>query len=212
MSPPDESRDGAGTTREGGPPPEPPGATPESPVSGPRARDRLAVAAFLLVLLIPIVVRSTVPELAPRKPETLAKLHAIACLFTHKPEGWSSYYVQVRYPGRTHWETLDQAELFPLQPFGRRTRMHRLLAAWQAKPGARTEDMARWILARHAALHPELPAPAYLRFARTWMIPSREAPPQAGWRHPEWLEVPPQRRRVIVTYRVSELLGQEPAP
>lgn len=163
----------------------------------------------MLVLLIPIVVRSTVPELAPRRPLLLAKLHSIACLFTHKPEGWSSYYVQVRYPDGLRWETLDQAELFPLQPFGRRTRMHRLLAAWRAQAGPRTEDMARWILARHAALHPELPAPAQLRFTRAWMIPSRDAPPQSGWRHPQWHEVPPERRRVIATYAVSELLAED---
>lgn len=184
--------------------------TPASPAVGkPRRRDRVAVAGFLLLFLIPMFLRSTVGDAPlPRFPAVLLKVQTIACLFTHKPDGWSSYYVQVRAQDSPLWQTLEQAELFPLQPFGRRTRMHRLLAAWGAKPSAKTEDMARWIIARQLELHPNDPRPVELRFTRTWMIPSRDEPPRAGWRHPEWTEVPPQRRRVIVSYRVDDLLKE----
>lgn len=181
-----------------------------------RWRDRVAVAGFCLLLLVPVVIRSTVhPKPLPGFPPLLTKLCSISCLFTHKPDGWSSYYVQVRYPGHPRWESLDQSELFPLEPFGRRTRMHRLLGAWKAKGGPRTEDMARWVLKRHAELHPEGPRPEAVRFARSWQIPDPERPPQGHWRHPTWLEAPPQRRRVIATYRASDLLEtpeQEPQP
>lgn len=167
----------------------------------------MAVAVFLLVFLIPMALRSTLSHdrPLPGAPALLDKLHSIACLFTLKPEGWSSYYVQVRYADRQRWETLDQAELFPLQPFGRRTRMHRLLVAWRAKPSARTRDMAGWILRRHAQLHPDEPRPDAIRFARAWTIPSTDEPPQHGWRHPTWLEIPPKQRRVIVVYLSDEL-------
>ncbi|MEM9458744.1 MAG: hypothetical protein AAGF11_31495 [Myxococcota bacterium] len=176
---------------------------------------RLAVASFCLLLLVPVVLRATVhPAPLPGLPSWLSKLSNIACLFTYKPEGWDSYYVQVRYPGHERWQTLDQAELFPLQPFGRRTRMHRLLSVWRAQAGARTQDMARWILRRHAQLHPEAPPPEAIRLGRTWSFPDPERPPSAGWRHPAWAEVPPERRRVIASYRRSELLvepaAQEP--
>jgi hypothetical protein len=168
----------------------------------------MAVAGFVLVVLLPILARSTVhPTPLPGSPELLDKLHAIACLFTAKPQGWSSYYVQVRYPDRVGWETLEQAELFPLQPFGRRTRMHRLLVAWQAKPSRRTADLARWIVVHHAELHPERPLPDAIRFARAWMIPSRDAPPQHGWQHPEWQDTSPRSRKVIVEYAVPDLLA-----
>lgn len=178
--------------------------TPEPPA--PRRRDRVAVAAFLILFLIPMFARSTVLRRPlPGAPELLTKLHSIACLFTHKPNAWGSYYVQIRYPERPTWETLDQHELFPLQPFGRRTRMHRLLVAWQAKPSPKTEDMARWIVERHTFLHPEAPRPEAIRFTRAWMIPSRDEPPEHGWRHPTWLEVPPKRRRVIAVYLVDDL-------
>jgi hypothetical protein len=174
----------------------------------PRLRDRLAVAAFVLGVLLPILARSTVhPAPLPGTPQLLDKLHAIACLFTQKPDGWSSYYVQVRYPDRMAWETLEQSELFSLQPFGRRTRMHRLLVAWQAKPGRKTEDLARWIVVQHAERHPERPLPIAIRFTRAWMIPSRDAPPQHGWQHPDWQETSPRSRRVIVEYDVAELLA-----
>lgn len=177
--------------------------------SKPRARDRIAVIAFLLLFLIPMLLRSTVVQgPLPGSPELLNKLHNIACLFTHKPERWNSYYVQIQRADTHAWQTVDQAELFPLEPFGRRTRMHRLLAAWQAKPSQRTKDMARWIILRWVALHPNEPAPLALRFTRAWMIPSRTEPPQHGWAHPEWFEVPPKRRRVIVTYEIDELFPE----
>jgi len=163
------------------------------------------------LFLIPMLLRSTAPERQiPGTPALLIKLHSIACLFTHKPSGWSSYYVQIQPEGSPLWVTLDQRELFPLEPFGRRTRMHRLLIAWNAKPSRKTEHMARWIIERQLELHPDQPRPAAIRFTRTWMIPSRDAPPQQGWQHPDWHEVPPTRRRVIVSYAVDELLMEAP--
>ncbi|PRQ03225.1 hypothetical protein [Enhygromyxa salina] len=182
---------------------------PPTPSPAPRWQDRVAVAGFLLAFLLPMFARSTVhPAPLPGSPGLLSQLHGIACLFTHKPEGWSSYYVQVRRADTLQWETLDQSELFELQPFGRRTRMHRLLGAWQAKPSRKTRHMARWIIEQHAKSHPEQARPDAIRFTRAWMIPSVEQPPEHGWVHPDWFEVPPQRRRVIVTYRVDELLAE----
>jgi hypothetical protein len=174
----------------------------------PRLRDRVAVAGFLLAFLLPMVLRSTVhPAPLPGSPGLLSQLHAIACLFTHKPDGWSSYYVQIRDADTQRWQTLDQSELFELQPFGRRTRMHRLLGAWKAKPSRKTRHMARWIVEQHSSSHPEQARPDAIRFTRAWMIPSVEQPPQQGWAHPDWFAVPPQRRRVIATYLVDDLLG-----
>ena len=185
-------------------------AEPASAPPNVRWRDRLAVASFCLLLLLPILVRSTVhPQPLPGVPKLLNKVCSITCLFTHKPNGWSTYYVQARYPGRQSWETLDQAAFFPLKPFGRRTRMHRLLGAWQAKGGPQTRDMARWVLLRHGELYPDEPQPVAIRFSRSWSFPDPEDPPQQGWRHPTWLEVSPKRRRVIASYRASELVGGE---
>jgi hypothetical protein len=182
----------------------------EPPIVTPRLRDRIAVAAFVLGLLVPVLLRSTVHTAPlPGTPALLDKLHTLACLFTKKPEGWSSYYVQIRYPDRKAWETVEQAELFPLEPFGRRTRMHRLLVAWRAQPSRKTADMARWILARQAELHPERPPPDAIRFTRAWMIPSHDDPPQHGWQHPKWEETSPQTRRVIVEYAALDLLADD---
>ena len=177
----------------------------------PRWRDRVAVGGFLVLFFVPLVLRATVFEgPLPGSPALLTEVHNIACLFTHKPQGWSSYYVQLQDPASQRWTTLDQAELFPLQPFGRRTRMHRLLVAWEAKAGPRTEDLARWIVARWTELHPDRPPPGAIRFTRTWTIPSRDAPPAHGWVDPAWEEVPPQRRRIIATYAVADLFAEAP--
>jgi hypothetical protein len=179
------------------------------PPNTPRLRDGIAVVAFLILFWIPMLLRSTVLQ-APvaGTPALLTKLHEIACLFTHKPGGWSSYYVQIQQPELPIWQTVDQSELFPLEPFGRRTRMHRLLAAWQAKASPRTEDMARWVVLRWSALHPDEPAPVAVRFTRAFMIPSRAEPPRGGWEHPDYFEVPPERRRVIASYEVDELFAE----
>lgn len=184
-------------------------ATIESTPPAPSLRDRAAVAAFVLGVLLPILARSTFHQAPlPGSPDLLDKLHAVACLFTQKPEGWSSYYAQVRRRDHPTWETLDQAELFPLQPFGRRTRMHRLLVAWGGKPSRKTEELARWIVLRHAELHGDEPLPEAIRFTRAWTIPTRDAPPQHGWRHPKWHETSPRSRKVIVEYAVADLLEE----
>lgn len=183
---------------------------PSPPPTAPRLGDRLAVAAFLLLFLIPMVLRATVSrDPISFAPNTLKKVQNIACLFTEKPEGWSTYHVQLRFPGDPRWLTVDQAELFPLRPFGRRTRLHRLMTAWRAKEGPRTRDMARWILREYTARHPDEPAPVAIRFTKSWMIPSRDAPPQAGWEHPDWSEVPPGQRRVIASYSRAALEAEE---
>lgn len=173
----------------------------------------MAVICFLLLFLIPMFLRATVLERSiPGTPRTLAKLHNIACLFEHKPEGWSSYYVQVLYPGEREWTTLDQRELFGLQPFGRRTRMHRLLIEWGAKPSERTRHMASWVVEQHEARHPELPPVTAVRFAQSWTVPTRDEPPRHGWQQPEWIRVPPKQRRVVAVYMRDELLGQAEVP
>jgi hypothetical protein len=174
----------------------------------PRVRDRLAVAAFVLLFWLPMLARSTVLHAPlPGSPAVLNKLHAIACLFTDKPQAWNTYFVQVRYDARNVWVDLDVSESFSLEPFGRRTRMHRLLVAWQPKPSKKHEELARWLLVREAVLHPDRPQPIAIRFARGWTIPDPEHPPQHGWRAPTWLELPPRNRRVFATYTRDELLG-----
>ena len=49
-------------------------------------------------------------------------------------------------------------------------------------------------------------APSFCSSSRP--IPSAERPPAHGWQHPRWIDVPPERRRVIASYRVDELLPE----
>ncbi|EDM76243.1 hypothetical protein PPSIR1_42246 [Plesiocystis pacifica SIR-1] len=194
------------------PAPEAPGPEAIAERFAPRWRDRLAVAGFILVLLIPMGMRATLQRGLPGN-WVLAKLHNIACLFPRKPQGWSSYYIQARFADGVRWETLDQAELFPMQPFGRRTRYHRLMVDWGAKAGPRTEELARWVVLEWMARHPDEAPPEKVRFSRTWIIPEPgDPPPEKGWSHPRWEEVPARRRRVIATYAVAELFAEEAQP
>lgn len=166
----------------------------------PRWRDRLAVAAFLLLWLIPMVWHGAVNRRPlPGEPRLLHECHDIACLFTERPTSWNSYYVQVRgvTPG---WQTLDIREYFPMEPFGRRSRLHRLLLAWGPERELGRAEAARYIFARHRELHPGR-QPSELRFVWTWTAPSSDRPPEGAWQPPPVEQLPANRMRILSVHR-----------
>ncbi len=172
----------------------------------PNVLHRVAVATFLLIFLLPMLQRAIVPSLTWKGwPSGLADVQNIACLFSYKPKVYNSYYAQIRRERSTVWETVDQRELFPLQPFGQRTRMHRLLAAWGAKGSRKTKHLAKWILQQEEILHPEGDPIAEVRLTRAWMTPELGKPPQGHWQHPSWERVSPRQRTVIASYTKEEL-------
>lgn len=162
---------------------------------------RIAVAAFFLLFWTPLLYRATSGSgKLPGTPRLLSDMQSLSCLFSEKPNGWSFFYVQAQYPGQTSWTTLDQRELFPLEPFGYRTRLHRYLMAWKRKPNKGTEEAAMWIFGRYEQLHPELPQPQYIRFAWSWTVPDANDPPTGRWKIPEWNSLRADRRKVIGAY------------
>jgi hypothetical protein len=164
-------------------------------------RYRIAVALFFVLFLLPMFYRAIVsPKPLPVYGRFLSDLQALSCLFSYKPNGWAFFYVQVRYAGDEHWTTVDQSELFPLEPFGHRTRLHRLLQAWDRKPGRGTEEVADWFFDRWATLHPDEPQPEQMRLAWSWTVPDPAQPPQGEWRTPDWNGLRADRRRVIAVY------------
>lgn len=162
---------------------------------------------FLLGLITPMLWRGAIePKHGPLRacPPVLADLHNLSCLFSVKPQGWAMFYVQGRRDGDPAWTTLDHREVYRLEPFGHRTRMHRYLQAWSRKKGKATREMADHFFVRWDELHPDEPPLDEIRFTWTWHDPKVEEPPQGAWSPPPWEKVPPNKRRVIARHRRSK--------
>lgn len=171
----------------------------------------MAVALFFALFLIPMFYRAAVhPKPLPMFGRLMSDLQALSCLFSEKPNGWAFFYVQVRYAGDEHWTSIDQSELFPLEPFGHRTRLHRLLQAWNRKPGRGTEEVARWFFDRWEQLHPDEAQPEQMRLAWSWTVPSADQPPRGEWAIPDWNGLRADRRRVIAVYARAAFRPDEP--
>lgn len=170
----------------------------EDPAPNPKVVYRVAVALFFLLLWAPMMYRAAIDSRPISwMPKLLSDLQALSCLFSEKPNGWAFFYVQVQYPGERSWTTVDQDELFPLEPFGHRTRLHRLLQAWDRKPGKRTDEVAAWFFQRWQQLHPDEQQPQFVRLAWSWTVPDPDDPPQGRWEIPPWHSLRADRRKVI---------------
>lgn len=166
----------------------------------PRARTyaNLCVAGLLLAWHVPALYHGVFgPKPLPGVPWNLHRCHDITCLFIVGPQARSHYYVQVRSRGRPDWRTLDVREYFPMQPFGHRSRMERLLAMWGSESGPAHRELAAWLFARHRERHPELPQPDELRLLWTWVKISDDPPPQGDARPPAPESFAFDRRRVL---------------
>lgn len=173
-------------------------------MSSPRLRDRLCVAGVLLAWHLPVLYHGVIgPRPLPGVPWNLHRCHDVTCLFTGGPEARHHYYVQTRSPGRPDWRTLDLTEYAPMQPFGYRSRLERLLGVWGTEPALAHREAAAWIFRRHRELHPERPQPSELRFLWTWVLIAEDPAPQGAARPPPAESFPPNRRRVLSTHRAE---------
>lgn len=175
------------------------------PVPTPKVAHRVAVALFFVLFWAPMLYRAAFhANPIPKMPRLLSDVQALSCLFSEKPNGWAFFYVQVQYPGRRSWDTVDQAELFPLEPFGHRTRLHRLLQAWDRKPGKRTDEVAAWFFKRWEQLHPDEVQPQFVRLSWSWIVPEAGNPPEGEWKIPPWHSLRADRRKVISVHERPE--------
>lgn len=163
----------------------------------PRLFDRLCVAGFLLLWIVPSGWHGLSRARLWFEPARLHDWHDIACLFPQRPTTWNLYYVEVRRAGYLSWEQLDEGIGFEMEPFGHRTRLHRYLVAWGADPRRAHAEVAAWLVARDREVHPDAAPIVALRFVWTWHSPSPDEPPEGAWKKPPLDTVPPERRRIL---------------
>jgi hypothetical protein len=169
---------------------------------GPRVRDRLAVWGFGLFWLVPMMVWALLHRPPPLLPRHVAQISNVTCLFSKATPTWNAFYVQVRHREDGPWQQIDPGEHFELQPFGRRTRMHRFVIEWSGPRGqAARDELARWLMRRHVQRHPDSPPIVELRFVGATLRIDADRPPAGGWTQPELSDVPPNHRRVVSVHR-----------
>lgn len=170
----------------------------------PRLRDRLCVAGFLLLWIVPSAWHGLSRARLSFEPARLHDWHDIACLFPNRPSTWNLYYIEVRRAGHLSWEQLDEREFFALEPFGHRTRLHRYLVAWGPDRRRGHDEVAAWLVARDREVRPGTAPIVALRVVWTWHTPTPEDPPEGAWRQPPLAAVPPDRRRIFTLHEFPE--------
>lgn len=180
-----------------------------APRPRPRLRDRLCVAGFLLLWILPSVYHALWRAPLPGEPAVLHDWHDIACLFSNRPPVWNLYFVEVRRQGRPLWEQLDETLDFRMEPFGHRSRLHRFLVRWGVKPSAGRQEVAEYLVASDRARHPGAPIVA-LRFVWTGHVPDPDHPPEGAWSRPPLAQIPPSQRRLISVHEFSAPLERAP--
>lgn len=163
----------------------------------PRLRDRLCVAAFILLWIAPTAYHGLWRAPLPGEPALLHDWHDVACLFPTRPKVWNIYFVEVQRSGRREWEQLDETLDFGMEPFGHRTRLHRFLVAWGVNRDAGRREVADYLVASDRGRHPELPPIVGLRFVWTGFVPRPDDMAQGAWKRPPLSQVPRHERRVL---------------
>lgn len=169
----------------------------------PRLRDRLCVAAFILLWIAPTAYHGLWRARLPGEPALLHDWHDVACLFPNRPTVWNIYFVEVRRSGRRDWEQHDETLDFGMEPFGHRTRLHRFLVNWGERDAARRE-VADYLVASDRGRHPELAPIVGLRFVWTGFVPRPDDMARGPWRRPPLADVPRHQRRILATYEYPE--------
>jgi hypothetical protein len=176
--------------------------------SGPgwRRRDVLAALLVLVVWIVPITEGAIGAAPGPWWPSVMRDLGSISCLFRHRPEHVTYYFMLVLREGRRDWEPVDEARLFPMEPFGYRSRFDRFMERFGGARERAREDLARWVAARDRELEPARAPVVAVRFLVGAKKIDPAEPPSGRWRQPGPYERP---TRILSTHDLREETGRE---
>jgi hypothetical protein len=175
-------------------------AAPDAAPAGYLRRD-LVVGALVFALWIVPIVEGALNRTPNRAwPAVVRDMTTVSCLFSTRPERFRYFYLQVRRDGG-EWEYVSERELFPMEPFGHRSRFDRFMERWgSGNPRAR-DDLARWLAARDRQLRPQDRPLVAVRFLSAIQEIRADQPPQGHWHKPD----PAQSRpRVDSTHPLAE--------
>lgn len=174
--------------------------------AGPLRRDVAAALLVLVVWAVPISEGAIQAAPASWWPTVVRDLGSISCLFRHRPESVAYYFVQVLRAGRRDWEPIDERAMFPMEPFGYRSRFDRFMERFGARSERARLDLARWVAARDGELHPERSPVVAVRFLAAAQKIDPARPPQGRWHKPAPIANP---TRVLSIHDLSKEAGAE---
>lgn len=175
----------------------------EPPAPGARRlrRDVAAAVLVLVVWIVPISEGAIGAVPGPWWPTLVRDLGSISCLFRHRPESVSYYFMQVRREGRRAWELVDEAAMFPMEPFGYRSRFDRFMERFGARHEPARADLARWVAARDRELDPARPQVVAVRFLAGAKRIDPADPPAGHWQQPGLRDGP---TKILSTHDLTE--------
>ena len=173
--------------------------------AGPRRRDFGAAALVLVVWLIPISEGALQAAPASWWPTVIRDLGSISCLFRSRPESVAYFHAQVLRAGRREWEPIDETAMFPMQPFGYRSRFDRFMERFGGKNERARVDLARWIAVRDGELDPARMPVVGVRFLAGTSAIEVDRPPTGRWHKPD-----ARGSRVLSTHDLRATNSQEP--
>lgn len=121
--------------------------------------DRLKAAGFVVLWLGPLAFIGLFDRSIVGYGTLPNYLGNMSCLFTRELEYWTEYYIQIRLDGNDFWLDVPMSEFSQQKPFGRWTRIHRIVNVSERQPnGERArERLAEFIAHRYAMNHPDHP-------------------------------------------------------
>jgi hypothetical protein len=154
------------------------------------------------VWLVPITFTGLTQRSVPMAGPYLNNLYRVACFFTERVPAWSEYYFQALPAGSYEWITLAETDYSTLEPFGHRTRLHRMLSETDGRQGTRLRQrMAEFIKHRHKSLHPQQPQLEAVRFVVVSYETGKELAQSRGpWMQQPFDDIPRDRRHVVATH------------
>lgn len=139
---------------------------------------------FVCAWLLPVAHTAVVGYPSAIWPPNLRDLYSVTCLFRHRTTAPVLFWAQVRTTQQPGFRDMDEAALFPMHPFGHRSRFDRFMARFGHRdrdaPGRR--ELARWIAHRQSELHPEDGRVVAVRFVWAPRPTRADAPPAGHWR------------------------------
>jgi hypothetical protein len=174
---------------------------PAAAPARPLRRDVAAALLVLVVWLVPISEGAIQAAPAAWWPTIVRDLGSISCLFRHRPESVSYYFVQVLRSGRREWEAIDERALFPMEPFGYRSRFDRFMERFGHRSEVARLDLARWVAARDRELNPVRSPVVAVRFLAGAQAIDRARPPAGRWHKPDPAAAP---TRVLSSHDLRE--------
>lgn len=117
---------------------------------------RAAALGFLFLWLLPAAYVGLFNRSIPGIPGYLNNQYSISALFTTRAQFWSEFYFLVS-PDGEHWTPVVESDYSSMQPFGRRTRIKRMLEAPMSEDVMtnRYTEIMHFVAAAYGRVHPD---------------------------------------------------------